>query len=37
LASKKLIPARNFLARMAEFNVPAPEGYGFDRDEASDR
>jgi antitoxin MazE len=26
-----------FLARMAEFNVPAPEGYKFDRDEANDR
>lgn len=26
-----------FLARMAEFNVPAPEGYVFDRDEANER
>jgi antitoxin MazE len=26
-----------FLARMAEFNVPAPEGYRFNRDEANER
>jgi AcrR family transcriptional regulator len=26
-----------FLARMAEFNLPAPDGYRFDRDEANER
>ncbi len=30
-------PGAEFLVRMAEFNVPAPEGYEFDRDEANER
>jgi antitoxin MazE len=33
----KVDPGAEFLARMAEFNVPAPEGYRFDRDEANER
>jgi hypothetical protein len=33
----KVDPGAEFLARMEEFNVPAPEGYVFDRDEASER
>jgi antitoxin MazE len=34
---RRLDPGAEFLARMAEFNVPAPEGYRFDRDEANER
>ena len=34
---RKKRPGAEFLARMAEFNVPAPEGYKFDRDEANER
>jgi antitoxin MazE len=30
-------PGAEFLARMAEFNVRAPKGYRFDRDEANER
>ena len=33
----KVDPGAEFLARMAEFNVPAPEGYKFDREEAHER
>jgi antitoxin MazE len=33
----KIDPGAEFLARMAEFNVPTPEGYKFDRDEANER
>lgn len=33
----KVDPGAEFLARMAEFNVPAPEGYVFDREEANER
>jgi len=33
----KVDPGAEFLARMAEFNVLAPEGYVFDRDEANER
>ena len=33
----KIDRAAEFLARMAESNVPAPEGYRFDRDEANER
>jgi len=34
---EKIDRGAEFLARMAEFNVPAPEGYKFDRDEANER
>ena len=34
---EKVDRGAEFLARMAEFNVPAPEGYAFDRDEANER
>jgi antitoxin MazE len=33
----KIDRGAEFLARMAEFNVPAPEGYRFNRDEANER
>jgi antitoxin MazE len=33
----KIDRAAEFLARMAEFNAPAPEGYRFNRDEANER
>jgi antitoxin MazE len=33
----KIDRGAEFLARMAEFNVPAPEGYIFDREEANER
>jgi antitoxin MazE len=33
----KVDPGAEFLARMAEFDVPAPDGYRFDRDEANER
>jgi antitoxin MazE len=34
---EKIDPAAEFMARIAEFNVPAPEGYRFERDEANER
>jgi antitoxin MazE len=34
---EKIDPGAEFLARISEFNVPAPEGYKFDRDEANER
>ena len=34
---RKVDPGAEFLARMAEFNVRAPKGYRFDRDEANER
>jgi antitoxin MazE len=34
---RRVDPAAEFLARMTEFNVAAPEGYRFDRDEANER
>lgn len=34
---EKIDRGAEFLDRMAEFNVPAPEGYAFDRDEANER
>ena len=33
----KIDPGEEFLTRISEFNVPAPEGYKFDRDEANER
>jgi antitoxin MazE len=33
----KIDPGAEFLARMAEINVPAPDGYKFDGDEANER
>jgi antitoxin MazE len=33
----KIDRGAEFLARMAEFNVPAPEGFRFDREEANER
>jgi antitoxin MazE len=33
----KIDRAAEFLARMAEFNVPAPEGYKFEREDAHER
>jgi antitoxin MazE len=32
----KIDRGAEFLARMAEFNVPAPDGYKFNRDEANE-
>ncbi len=34
---EKIDPGAEFLARIAEFNVPAPDGYRFDRNEANER
>lgn len=34
---EKIDAAAEFMARIAEFSVPAPEGYRFDRDEANER
>ncbi len=34
---RKVDPGAEFLARMAEFNVRAPKGYRFDRNEANER
>ena len=34
---RKVDRGAEFLARMAEFNVRAPKGYRFDRDEANER
>ena len=34
---RKIDPGAEFFARMAEFNVRAPKGYRFDRDEANER
>jgi antitoxin MazE len=34
---EKIDRGAEFLARIAEFNVPAPEGYKLDRDEANER
>jgi antitoxin MazE len=33
----KIDRGAEFIARMAEFNVAAPEGYRFDREEANER
>ena len=37
LGVKRVDAGAEFLERMAEFNVRAPKGYRFDRDEANER
>ena len=37
VGARKVDPGAEFLVRMAEFNVRAPTGYRFDRDEANER
>ena len=37
IAVRRVAPGEEFLARMAEFNVRAPKGYRFNRNEANER